>query len=259
MNADDTGPDVDLDTLAWTADQPLDPDYGFYRRVLDRHPGLSLDAGCGTGRLLLAYLRDGFRVEACDIDATMVRMCRESTAAAGFSPAVYHQAIQDLDTPNRYAVIYSACGTMMCLTDDADVTRGLERTHRHLLPGGVLAFNAFTPSYLHHVGGPLPTPWEPYYELRLPDGSDLVVRWRATGFDVPNQVVREECQYRLMRNGSLEREEVSPGSHRWWSADQLAGRLRGAGFADVRLTGDYGDEPYDAARHGAMCVVATRG
>ena len=251
--------DTDLDTLAWTADQPLEPDLGFYRRVLEANPGLALDAGCGTGRLLAEYLRAGFAVEACDIDATMVRMCREYAAAAGFEPVLYHQAIQDLDTPNRYSVIYSACGTMMCLTDDADFTRGLGRLHRHLLPGGTLAFNVFTPSYLHHVGGPLPTPWEPYYELRMPDGSDLIVRWRATGFDVRNQVVREECQYRLVRDGVVLREEVSPGSHRWWAGDQLVARLRGAGFADVRLTGDYTDESYAPERHAAMCVVAARG
>lgn len=47
-------------------------------------PKVALDFGCGVGRLSLAMLRKGMRVIAVDISATMLALCAENCAAAGF-------------------------------------------------------------------------------------------------------------------------------------------------------------------------------
>ena len=41
----------------------------------------ALDAGCGTGRLLLPWLRAGLDVDGCDVSADMVELCRDARPA----------------------------------------------------------------------------------------------------------------------------------------------------------------------------------
>jgi SAM-dependent methyltransferase len=40
----------------------------------------ALDVACGTGRLLLAYLREGLDVDGCDVSADMLAECRRLAA-----------------------------------------------------------------------------------------------------------------------------------------------------------------------------------
>ncbi len=37
-----------------------------FTRILQEHPGRALDVGCGTGRLLLAFLQAGYDIEGVE-------------------------------------------------------------------------------------------------------------------------------------------------------------------------------------------------
>jgi SAM-dependent methyltransferase len=249
----------DLETFAWAFDPADENDYKFYEIVLRQNPGLALDAGCGSGRLLLEFLRAGFQVEACDISKEMLSLCRLNLESAGFNPPLYHKAIQDLPFSNRYKVIFLACATLMCITDSEEVDRCLSTLARNLVPGGCLALSILTPTYLHLVNGPFPTPWEPYYEMTLPDeAGELIVEWRAIDIDAVTQIVKEECRYRWLRGGSIVREEISPGIHRWYPPDKLIARLVKAGFENVQVYSDYSFEPGPQEQMRTLSFVAKR-
>lgn len=52
------------------------PEVAYFQTfVEDGQP--ALDVACGTGRLLLPYLRAGLDVDGCDISGDMVALCRE--------------------------------------------------------------------------------------------------------------------------------------------------------------------------------------
>ena len=250
---------VDLETLAWAVADGEEPDRRFYERLLRAAPGLALEAGCGTGRLLVALLRVGLPVEGCDISADMLAFCRLHAAAHGLAPALHLCSIQELPFADRYATILLACGTFMCVTDDVEVDRCLDTLRANLVPGGRLVVSLMPPTYLQHAGGPFPTPWEPYYELPMPGGrGTLVVDWRATALCPVRQVVDEECRYRWTEGGAIVREEVSTGRHRWYRRDQFLDRLRRAGFADVVVYANYTDQPSPDGFDSPLSFVATR-
>ena len=69
----------------------------------------ALDVACGTGRLLIPYLRAGLDVDGCDVSADMIELCREKAEREGLSPTLFVQPMHELDPPRSYRTIF-VCG-----------------------------------------------------------------------------------------------------------------------------------------------------
>ena len=61
-----------------------------YKPFLELIPagGTILDAGCGPGRDVLAFLKQGFRVTAFDASEKMVEIASTQTGVAAYGPAL---------------------------------------------------------------------------------------------------------------------------------------------------------------------------
>jgi SAM-dependent methyltransferase len=104
----------------------------------------ALDLACGTGRLLIPYLRAGLDVDGCDISPDMLALCRERAEREGLSPKLSSQAMHLLDMPRRYRTIYVCGGFGIGGNRDHD-EEALRRIHQHLEPGGVLVLDNEVP------------------------------------------------------------------------------------------------------------------
>jgi 2-polyprenyl-3-methyl-5-hydroxy-6-metoxy-1,4-benzoquinol methylase len=51
----------------WAETNTTGPDIAYFQRLIERYGQPALDAGCGTGRLLIPFLRAGLDVDGCDI------------------------------------------------------------------------------------------------------------------------------------------------------------------------------------------------
>ncbi len=249
-----------LAILHWANYTDPDWDHDYYRRAIERNGGVALDIGCGSGRLLRSYLRAGLNVEGMDISADMLDACRSLAAEAGLSPTLHHQAMQQLDLPGRYNTIYIPCGTFVCVMDREEALEALRRFHCHLAPGGELVFNIFNPD--HDYSGAakreLPQPWQPWVRYPQRDGRVLVVERRLTAIDPIEQYETEERRLRLFDGEELVREEVRAGQCHWYFKHEVLLMLRLAGFGEVRVTGDYTDEPFGPQHSGTMVFHARR-
>src|SRR5215213_10459605 len=85
------------------------PDIAYFQRLIEQYGQPALDAGCGTGRLLIPYLRAGLDVDGCDISSDMLAHCREAAEREGLSPNLYARAMHELDLPRRYRTVF-VCG-----------------------------------------------------------------------------------------------------------------------------------------------------
>src|SRR3954470_16185996 len=125
----------------WWSEFNVDgPEVPYFRAVIERYGQPALDAACGTGRLLLPYLRAGLDVDGCDISPDMLALCRESASREGLAPRLYPQALHQLDLPRRYSTIFS-CGSFGLGGDRQSDLEALRRFYHYLEPGGVLAFD----------------------------------------------------------------------------------------------------------------------
>src|SRR5580765_4633163 len=81
----------------------------YFQRFIERDGQPALDVACGTGRLLIPYLRAGLDVDGCDVSADMVARCRDKAAREGLSPTLFVQPMHELDLQRSYRTIY-VCG-----------------------------------------------------------------------------------------------------------------------------------------------------
>jgi SAM-dependent methyltransferase len=75
------------DTSTWT-NRP------FYRAVIAESGEPALDAGCGTGRLLLDYLAEGLDIDGVDVSPELLAIYARKASKAGLAPNLFRQSIE---------------------------------------------------------------------------------------------------------------------------------------------------------------------
>ena len=120
------------------------PEIDYFRRFIERDGQPALDVACGTGRLLLPYLRAGLDVDGCDVSEDMIALCRERAEREGLTPTLFVQSMHELDPPRSYRTII-VCGGFAVGSDRAHDLQALARFYEHLEPGGTLVLDNEVP------------------------------------------------------------------------------------------------------------------
>ena len=128
----------------WADNNTTGPEIAYFQKLIQQYGQPALDAGCGTGRLLIPFLRAGLDVDGCDISADMLAYCRSKAVAEGLSLNLYQQPLHALDLPRQYQTIV-ICGTFGIGVSREQDMQALRRFHQHLLPGGVLLLEEHLP------------------------------------------------------------------------------------------------------------------
>jgi SAM-dependent methyltransferase len=115
----------------------LQTDLAFCAEFFGR-PGRLLDLGCGTGRLLLPFARQGFWVLGVDLAEEMLRVAAEKAAAAGVAVHLLKANVAALDGLRDGAFDYAAClfSTLGMIAGADARRRALAHVLRTLRPGG---------------------------------------------------------------------------------------------------------------------------
>jgi SAM-dependent methyltransferase len=249
-----------LASYMWAAYQDIGKDYDYYKRVVQANPGLALDIGCGTGRILRALRREGFEIEGVDIAADQLIQCDRLAQAEGLTVTLYNQPMQDLDLPKRYNAIIIPCGSLACVMERRLALGALKRLKSHLAPGGELVFNL----YIEGESKPnetYPTEWKNWSRAQMPDGHTLFIDRRVVQVDHLEQAVTEERRYRVVNGDSRDlpalQEEIRTGGYRWYTRNEALWLIELAGLTAEKITGDYTDEPF-GSQHTDLMVFHTR-
>jgi SAM-dependent methyltransferase len=225
----------------------------------------ALDVGCGTGRLLIPYLRAGLDVDGCDVSADMVAACREKAAREGLSPTLFVQPMHELDPPRTYRTIY-VCGAFGLGSTREQDEEALRRFHRCLEPGGTLLVDIEVPYadaelwryWQKGERASLPEPaGRPQKLRRASDGTELGLHARIVDVDPLRQRVTYEMHAEQWRDGELLAEEDRVLHIGLYFGPELLLMLERAGFADVRVEGDHNGEP-PTPDDDFLVLVATR-
>ena len=240
----------------WWAEFNVDgPEIPYFQKFIEDSGQPALDLACGTGRLLIPYLRTGLDVDGCDISADMLALCRERAEAEGLSPNLFAQPMHELELPRRYRTIV-VCGGFGLGASRRQSFESLERIYDHLEPGGVLLLDNEPPyadaglwrHWLKEERRELPKPWRNLGEgdrRQGSDGAEYELRSRIVELDPLAQSVTIEMRADMWRNGEHESEEHVLRMSLYFTPE-LVSLLERAGFGDISLRGDYTDEEPDA-------------
>jgi 2-polyprenyl-3-methyl-5-hydroxy-6-metoxy-1,4-benzoquinol methylase len=81
-------------------------DLPLWRVLLSATTGPSLEIGCGTGRVMLPLLQEGYRIDGIDSSAKMIELLNDKALGLGVETNVQVQSMEDLDKSRDYSFIF---------------------------------------------------------------------------------------------------------------------------------------------------------
>ena len=223
-----------------------DVDYGatvaFYFEILKReglNPKTAVDLACGTGSVAMLLAEKGLQVTAVDLSAEMLSEAAQKAADMENPPFFVCQPLQELQLPRGVDLAVCALDSLDYITDPADCAEAMRRVYRVLNPGGIFIFDVNTPEKLRAMDS----------QVFLDEDEDVFCVWRGE-FDEKTNI----CSYGMdlfQRQGSVWHRSFEEHREYAYSADQLKGYLRSAGFTHI---GVYADRQFVAPREGEQRI-----
>jgi SAM-dependent methyltransferase len=248
----------------WAENNTTGPEIAYFQRQIELFGQPALDAGCGTGRLLIPFLQAGLDVDGCDVSGDMLAYCRQAAEQIGFSPNLYQQALHELDLPRRYQTIF-VCGVFgIGVSRESDIV-ALQKFYDHLLPGGILLLENYVPYsnawrwafWPKEPRKNLPEPW-PEEVGKIPeDDREYEFHIRQISVDPLNQQTIGEVRTLLFKDKQIVADESRTLSENQYFRNELRMMLKDAGFRIEAEKGDWTDS--DAtAEHDVIVYFARK-
>jgi SAM-dependent methyltransferase len=228
----------------------------YFRAAIRRFGEPVLDAGCGSGRILVPLLADGFDIDGSDISADMIAQAGARATKAGYTPRLVVQPMHELELGRMYRTIYM-CGAFGIGGTRNQDREALRRAYRHLEPGGALLIanhelpyattDARWDRWLPGHRGSNPREWQTEGEKRATsDGDEIEWLSRPSELDPLEQRATMDVRIRLWHGGGIVKEESYSLRENLYFAQEILLLLDEAGFRDAAVEGGYTGRPATA-------------
>lgn len=227
-------------------------DLRFWQALARRVDGPVLELGCGTGRLLVPLARGGARVVGIDRSAPMLAFARHRLrrSRVPVRAAILRGDIRHLPfRPRTFRMVIAPYGMLQSLTRARDLKETLESVARVSSPGALFGID-LVPD--------LPR-WVEYRDrvtLRGRDRAGAAITLRETVRQDRRRGLTTFDQEYTRKGQRVETHRFSL-TFRTLSVEQMAARVRDAGFAVEAVLGDYAGGPWDD-RADVWIIVARR-
>lgn len=217
-----------------TNDVDYEATVAFYREILAAEglrPRTAVDLACGTGSVSVLLAKQGLRVIGVDMSEEMLTVAQQKADGLKNPPRFVCQKLQNLTLPRGVDLAVCALDSLDYITNPEDCAEAIRRVYRVLNPGGIFIFDVNTPEKLRAMDG----------QVFLDEDDDVYCVWRGE-FDEKTNI----CSYGMdlfQRQGSLWRRSFEEHREYAYSAQQLRGFLKAAGFTAIRVYGDRRMEP----------------
>ena len=219
-------------------------DIPFYVERAKQARGPVLEAGCGTGRILIPTLQAGVDIDGLDLHPGMLAVLKRKAEALGLKPRLINADMRDFTMPRRYALITIPFRAFLHVLTTEDQLRALRCIREHLEPGGALVLNVFHPAF---------------ERLVEPDGEERVEREFShpeTGLPVSivsivqrdrvNQILRARMEIREAdARGYVGAVHAHRFTLRWIYKAEMELLLRASGYGRCEVRGGFDGRPLE--------------
>jgi len=116
----------------------------FYKSIFDKS-NLILEPMCGSGRLLIPLMQEGYAIHGIDNSAQMLKSCKERASKFGLTPILFEEKIEEIILPNQYDGIIIPFGSFQLFYPRTLAFQMLEKFKTFLKPNGKLVMDLFVP------------------------------------------------------------------------------------------------------------------
>jgi SAM-dependent methyltransferase len=217
-------------------------DVDYYVALARGVPGPVLEYGIGNGRVALALARAGVEVFGVDLSRAMLRDLERRLT---LEPAALHRRVRarrgdmrSVRLGRRFGLVIAPFNVILHLYTRRDVERFFARVREHLAPNGRFVFDFSLPQAAdlcrdpaRHFGAP---------RIRHPRTGELCRYRERFEYDPIRQLLLVEMEFSPVDGG---KPWTVPLTHRQFFPQEMAALLAHSGFARVRLSADFSDEP----------------
>ena len=199
----------------------------FYNMILQKEgisPRTAVDLACGTGSVAWLLAEQGMSVTGVDMSEEMLAVAAQKEGEN--RPMFACQKLQELSLPRGVDLAVCALDSLDYVTNPADCQEAIRRVYRVLNPGGCFIFDVNTPEKLRAMDG----------QVFLDEDDDVYCVWRGS-FDEQINI----CTYGMdlfQRTGESWLRSQEEHQEYAYSAEQLTGYLKNAGFTRIQVFGD---------------------
>ena len=225
-----------------TNDVDYEATVAFYEEILRQEglkPRTAVDLACGTGSVTAILARKGLQVIGVDMSEEMLTVASQKAGDIHPAPWFICQSLQELRLPRAVDMAVCALDSLDYITDPNDCAEAIRRIYKYLNPGGIFIFDVKTPEKLRAMDG----------QVFLDEDNDVYCVWRGE-FNEETNI----CSYGMdlfQRRGNLWERSFEEHCEYAYSADQLVGYLKDAGFTHIRV---YGDRRMEAPAEGEQRI-----
>ena len=232
----------------WAENNTTGPEIAYFQQQIEKYGQPALDTGCGTGRLLIPFLRAGLDVDGVDVSGDMLAYCQQTAEREGLSPRLYRQALHELNLPRQYQSIV-ACGVFgIGVSRDQDFV-ALQRFYQHLLPGGVLMLEIYLPYgdekkwtlWRREARTHLPEPWPEYVGKAPEDDREYDLYYRLVAIDPLQQQSIGEMRMLSYKDRQIVSDRTYTLTSNYYFRNEIHMLLKQAGYKVEAEKGDWTD------------------
>ncbi|MEL7564679.1 MAG: class I SAM-dependent methyltransferase [Dehalobacterium sp.] len=120
-------------------------------KTLGITPCRVLDAGCGTGSVLLPLTERKYQMYGIDKSADMLAVCQDKLLERNLSAILMEMDIRQIKLPEKVDGVVCLCDTLNYLTKEKELGLCFKSVYRALNPGGSFIFDMHTPHYYEDI------------------------------------------------------------------------------------------------------------
>lgn len=202
-------------------------------------PAHVLDLACGPGRYAIPLARRGIRVTGVDLSTFLLEKARERASAEEVDVEWVQADMRDYAADPPVDLVLNLFTSFGYFDDDRDNLEVLRNAHSSLRPGGTLVMDVAGKEVLARI----------FSASSVREAEDgIIVHRRA----VTKDWSRIENEWMHVRDSGVRSFRFG---HWIYSARELRGMLKEAGFADARIFGNLDGAAYDTEASRLVAVA----
>lgn len=213
----------------------INGDIEYYYDQLKNCSGSILEAGVGTGRVMIPFLQKGLAIEGVDLSKEMLAQCESNMAKADVTGILYQEDLTKLNLNKQYEAIMMPTGSF-CLLPREIIKEVLASFYEHLKESGQLLIDIELPMWFKTDEVSIAN-----YDLSEDEG--LLFTSTAKEMNWQEQKVSYIHRYELVKKGIVKETELSNFTLYWYGIKEFEAILLKTGFSDVSYEIGYGKDP----------------
>lgn len=224
-------------------------DISFYKNKLKGIQGPILEAGVGTGRMMIPLLESGFQVEGIDSSKAMLAVCQKACDERKKAPKLEQKDLLHLQANNYYEAIIMPTGSFMLLEEAAQV---LKRFYQALQKGGRLIFD-LEPFRTFDLGA------QNTSVLAISETEGIVLTSTHLAHDPINQFTQTLLKYEYFVDGEFNASELQNFKLYYYGLREITMMLEAVGFTSIEVIADYDEEKALNHETDLLTLIAKKG